>query len=438
MQKAARRIVERLRRHGHEAFFAGGWVRDYLLQRKAKDVDIATSARPEEVLRLFPDSVAIGASFGVVQARSYGHLYEIATFRAEGPYLDGRHPSEVTFTGPEQDALRRDFTINGLFYDPLAGRVIDYVRGRADLQHRIIRTIGDPAERFEEDKLRMLRAIRFACSLDFNIDTPTWETIRRLAPRIMQVSWERIRDEIMKMLAGPARGRALDLLHESGLLSVILPEVEAMRGIEQPPEFHPEGDVYVHTKLALDLLHRPSAVLALGTLLHDVGKPPTFSVAERIRFDGHVELGAQMAEAICRRLRLSNEETEHVVELERNHLRFMHVHEMRKSTLARFLRMPRFEDHLELHRVDCLGSHRNLDTYRFCLAKLKELRAEAPPPPPLINGEDLIALGYEPGPIFRQILEAVEDLQLEDAIKGKEEALEFVRRTFPRPAPGEK
>ncbi len=431
MQKAARRIVERLRRQGHEAFFAGGWVRDYLLQRKPKDIDIATSARPEEVRRLFLNSTDIGASFGVVQVRAFGHSYEIATFRKEGPYLDGRHPSEIAFTTPEQDARRRDFTVNGMFYDPIAGRVIDYVRGRPDLQRRLIRTIGDPEARFEEDKLRMLRALRFACSLDFEIAAPTWETIRRLAPKILQVSWERIRDEVAKMLVAPARGRGLALLHESGLLKEILPEVEAMRGIQQPPEFHPEGDVYVHTRMALELLKKPSSVLALGTLLHDVGKPPTFSVSDRIRFDGHVEVGAQIADAVCRRLRLSNEETEQVVELERHHLRFMHVHLMRKSTLTRFLRLPHFDDHLELHRVDCLSSHRNLDSYRLCLEKLKELRAQAPPSPPLINGEDLIALGYQPGPIFKEILESVEDLQLEEVIKTKEEALEHVRKTFP-------
>ncbi len=433
MQKAARRIVERLRRQGHEAFFAGGWVRDHLLQRKPQDIDIATSARPEEVQRLFPNSLAIGASFGVVQVRLYGHPYEVATFRREGPYLDGRHPSEVTFSTPEQDALRRDFTINGLFYDPIAERVIDYVHGRPDLQHRIIRTIGNPRDRFEEDKLRMLRAIRFACILDFEIAAPTWESIRQLAPEMLQVSWERIRDEIVKMFTGPAPGRALDLLHDSGLLAQILPEVEAMRGIEQPPEFHPEGDVYLHTRLALDLLRKPSAVLALGTLLHDVGKPPTYLVRDRIRFDGHVELGAQMADSICRRLRLSNEETERIAELARHHLRFMHVKEMRKSTLTRFLRLPHFADHLELHRVDCLGSHGNLDTYRFCAEKLAELQAEVAPAPPLINGEDLIGLGYHPGPIFREILDAVEDLQIEGVLKTRQEALDYVLKTFPLP-----
>jgi poly(A) polymerase len=425
--------VEKLRRHGHEAFFAGGWVRDHLLRRKAQDIDIATSAHPDEVLRLFPRSIAIGAKFGVVQVRLYRHPYEVATFRKEGPYFDGRHPSEVSFSGPEQDALRRDFTINGLFYDPVTDRVIDFVQGRPDLEQGIIRTIGSPRDRFEEDKLRMLRALRFACSLDFEIAAETWDAIRGLAPEILQVSWERIRDELLKIITGPAPGRGLDLLHESGLLARILPEVEAMRGVQQPPEFHPEGDVYVHTRMALGFLRKPSPALALGTLLHDVGKPPTFSIQERIRFDGHVELGAQMAESICRRLRLSNEETQQVVELVLHHLRFMHVMEMRNSTLGRFLRMPHFDDHLELHRADCLSSHGNLETYQFCVDRLKEQRAQAPLPPPLINGQDLIALGYQPGPIFREILEAVENLQIENTLRTKEEALEYVLKTFPLP-----
>lgn len=437
MQKAALRIVETLRRHGHEAFYAGGWVRDHLLKRRPADIDIATSARPEAVRELFSHSTDIGAHFGVVQVRLYGHAYEVATFRKEGPYLDGRHPSEVTFSTPEQDALRRDFTVNGLFYDPIAKRVIDYVHGRQDLQRRIIRTIGAPHDRFEEDKLRLLRAIRFACSLDFAIDAPTWETMKRLAPSILQVSWERIRDEVIKMLTGPSRGKALDLLHESGLLEQILPEIEGMRGIQQPPEFHPEGDVFTHTRLALDSLRRPSPTLALGTLLHDVGKPPTFSLKERIRFDGHVELGAQMAEAICRRLRLSGEETERIVELERNHLRFMHVHEMRKSTLTRFLRTPYFSDHLELHRVDCLSSHGNLDTYRFCVGKIKELHAQIPPAPPLIKGQDLIDMGYRPGPVFKEILDAVEDLQIESTLRTRSDAVDYVLKNFPLPGPGE-
>ena len=431
MRRAARRIVEKLRLHGHEAFFAGGWVRDFLLRRKPKDIDIATSALPEQVLRLFPNAIGIGARFGVMQVRLYGHAYEVATFRSDGAYLDGRHPSAVTFSGPEQDALRRDFTVNGLFYDPVAERVIDYVHGRADIQHKIIQTIGPPDERFAEDKLRMMRAIRFACDLDFEIAHGTWEAIQKLAPDILQISWERIRDELIKLLTGPRPDRGLDLLLASGLLARILPEVEAMRGVPQPPEFHPEGDVFLHTRTAVSLLRKPSTALALGTLLHDVGKPPTFAVEDRIRFNGHAELGARMAEEICRRLRMSNDDAKQVSDLVQNHLRFLNLKDMRESTLRRFLSMPNFADHLELHRVDCLSSHRDLELYRFCQKKIEEYKHEPLAPPPLISGQDLIDMGYQPGPIFREILEAVEDLQLEGAIRTREEALDHVKLAFP-------
>ncbi len=414
-------------------------MRDFLLHRKARDIDIATSARPDEVLRLFPHATAIGEQFGVVQVRLYRRAFEVATFRSESGYVDGRHPSNVVFSGPREDALRRDFTINGLFYDPTAGSVIDFVQGRADLDRRIIRTIGAPADRFDEDKLRLLRAIRFACHLDFELESETWRAIRQLAEKIRQVSWERIRDELLKILTGRAPDRGLDLLHESGLLKHILPEVEAMCGVAQPPEFHPEGDVFVHTRLAVKLLRKPSATLAFGTLLHDVGKPPTFSVKERIRFDGHVELGARMAEEICRRLRLSNEETEEVCDLVLHHLRFMNVFEMRESTLKRLLRKPNFPDHLELHRVDCLSSHRDMSGYWFCKRKFEEQRAAPPPSPPLIRGRDLIEIGYQPGPLFRQILAAVEDMHLEGELRSRAEALDYVRKTYPLnsgPCPG--
>ena len=431
MERAARRIVDKLRSHGHEAFFAGGYVRDLLLRRKPQDIDIATSAVPEQVRRLFSHTNLIGARYGVVQVRLYGHPYEVTTFRTEGPYLDGRRPSSVTFSSPEQDARRRDFTVNGLFYDPTAGRIIDYVRGKPDIRNRIIRTIGRPEDRFAEDKLRMLRAVRFACNLEFTIESATWEAIRQHADEIRLVSWERIRDEILRLLTGPDPSRGLDLLFESGLLGWILPEVEAMRGVPQPPEYHPEGDVYTHTKLALGLLRRPSPELALATLLHDVGKPPTFSLEERIRFDGHVELGARMAAEICRRLRLSNDRTERVVDLVLHHLRFMHVKEMRQSTLKRFLSKQNFRDHLELHRVDCLSSHRDLEGYRFCLEKLRQLEREPPPREPIVRGDDLIALGYEPGPLFKEILRTIEDMRLEGVIATREEALVQIRKLFP-------
>ncbi|MBP1608014.1 MAG: metal dependent phosphohydrolase [Acidobacteria bacterium] len=433
MQKAARRIVERLRLHGHEAFFAGGWVRDFLLRRKAQDIDIATSALPEQVAAIFPNSTLIGAEFGVVQVRMYGRAYEVTTFRSEGPYLDGRHPSAVVFSGPMQDVQRRDFTINGLFYDPSTGRIIDYIHGKTDLQRKIIRTIGDPYKRFSEDKLRMMRAVRLAAALDFGIASDTWKAIQGLSAQILQVSWERIRDEIVKTLTGPRRDKGLDLLREGGLMEQILPEVTAMVGIAQPAEFHPEGDVYSHTKAALGLLHKPSPTLALGTLLHDVGKPPTFSVKERIRFDGHVELGGKMAVEICRRLRMSNDEIAAIAELVIHHLRFMNVKEMRLSTLKKFLRLPNFADHLELHRVDCLSSHRDLESYYFCLEKLEEFGHEPAPATPLINGRDLIDLGYKPGPVFAKILQSVEDLQLEGTIDSRDEALEYIKKWYPLP-----
>jgi poly(A) polymerase len=431
MQKAAQRIVEKLRLNRHEAFFAGGWVRDFLLGRKPKDIDIVTSAAPEEVQRLFPGSAAVGAAFGVILVRFYGRTFEVTTFRSEGAYLDGRHPSSVSLAGPREDALRRDFTINGLFYDPITKRVIDYVQGRVDVKKRIVRTIGPPEARFAEDKLRMMRAVRIACNLDFSVWPDTQAAIQRHAGQILEVSWERIRDELLGILTSQGCGRGLELLRETGLLRHILPEVEAMHGVPQPHQFHPEGDVFTHTRRALELLRRRSPPLVLGTLLHDVGKPPTYSVGDRIRFDGHVETGARLSDQICRRLRLSNEVTSRVVDLVENHLRFMHVAEMRRSTLRRFLAKPHFADHLELHRVDCLSSHRNLESYWFCKRELERMRAEPPLPPRLINGQDLIDLGYQPGPLFAAILHAVEDQQLDGILKTRDDALEFVRSHYP-------
>jgi putative nucleotidyltransferase with HDIG domain len=406
-------------------------VRDFLLRRRPQDIDIATSALPGEVLRIFPRAHAIGAQFGVIQVRLYGHAYDVATFRTEGAYLDGRHPSSVAFSGPRQDAMRRDFTMNGLFFDPMTGRIIDYVHGAADIRRKMLRTIGKARDRFGEDKLRMLRAVRLACKLDFKIAPDTFDAIRRLAPSILEVSWERIRDELLRILSGPAPARGMDLMQETGLLAQILPEVAALRGVAQPAEFHPEGDVYEHTKIALSLAERPSPNLALGILLHDIGKPATAAFRERIRFDGHVEVGAVLAEAICRRLRLSNEDVERVVALVRNHQGFIHIRQMRAGTRKRFLRLPGFEDHLELHRVDCVSSGRSLDNYEFAKKQHELLQGEPPPAPRLLSGDDLIRMGYERGPVFRRILEAVEDLQLEDPHLTMDHALEFVRRTFP-------
>lgn len=411
MKQAARRIVEKLRRRGHQAFFAGGWVRDFLLGRKPKDIDIATSARPDELLRLFPGSRAIGAQFGVVQIRSYGHAYEVATFRTEAAYLDGRHPSSVTFSGPEQDALRRDFTINGLFYDPVEERVIDYVHGREDLQARVIRTIGNPIERFSEDRLRMLRAIRLACSLGFEIVPETWKAIRELAPAVVEVSRERIRDELIRIFTGLHPGMGLGLLHDSGLLEHILPEVAALarQGASR--------DALTRTCRRLSLLRRPSVSLAFATLLQDVGE----TAAE----------GSKIARNICRRLRMSNEELEQVGNLISAHTAFLSAGEMRKSALVKLFRKPDIDEHLELLRINCLSVAHRLEAYRYCKRKIEEYHGEVIAPT-LVNGEDLIAMGYSPGPIFKRILGEVEDLQIEGRLKTREEALAHIKKSFPK------
>jgi tRNA nucleotidyltransferase (CCA-adding enzyme) len=430
MIKAARRIVEKLRLNGYEAFFAGGWVRDFLLRRKPKDIDIATSALPDEILRLFPNARPIGAQFGVIQVLMYGRAYEVATFRSDSKYLDGRHPSSVTFSGPEQDALRRDFTINGLFFDPVADRLIDFVHGSSDIQNKLVRTIGDPYERFSEDKLRMLRAIRFSCNLGFNIAPETWSALRKLAPDILQVSWERIRDELIQILTGPAPGAGLSMLHESGLLIHILPEIEAMRGIPLLPGSPPEADVFAHTRTALSLLRKPSAVLAFGALLHDVGKPSTYEKDARTCFEGHAQAGAKISEEICRRLRFSNEEVSRIVDMVIVHMDFAKACEMRESTLRRLLKKPDIRDHLELLRVNYLSSQRNLKSYSMCRRKLEQF-ARNPAAASLIKGEDLIELGYVPGPIFKEMLMAVEDWQLDGVLHTREDALKHIKAAFP-------
>jgi putative nucleotidyltransferase with HDIG domain len=428
----AERIVAELRRHGHQAYLVGGCVRDLLLGREAKDYDVATDARPDEVIRLFPGSDCVGAHFGVVLARAPGAQVEIATFRRDAAYPDGRHPERVDFErDPRQDALRRDFTINGLFLEPLTGEVLDFVGGRADLERGVIRAIGDPAERFREDHLRMLRAVRFAARLGFSIDPQTLAAIRRQAPLALEIAAERVRDELARILTEANPRRGFELLDESGLLVQILPEIAAMKGVAQPPEYHPEGDVWTHTLLMLAMLENPTLTLALGVLLHDVGKPPTFRVAERIRFDGHAAAGARMACEILTRLRFSREVIRRVEALVASHLRFIDVPRMKESTLRRFLRMEHFDEHLELHRLDCLSSHRRLDTYDYVRQRLAELPEEALSPPRLLTGGDLIAEGYTPGPQFREILQTVEDAQLEGRIATREQALELVRTAFP-------
>ncbi|MCX7013997.1 MAG: CCA tRNA nucleotidyltransferase [Candidatus Sumerlaeota bacterium] len=419
-------IVKRLQGAGHRAVFVGGAVRNWLLGPAPKDYDVATSARPEEVLRFFPNSLTAGAHFGVVLVIDGGTQTEVATFRSDGEYLDYRHPTDVHFSTPEADARRRDFTINALFYDPIADEVLDYVGGRKDLEKRLLRAIGNPEDRFSEDALRLLRAVRFAMRFDLKIEPKTRKAIVRAAPLLERISAERVRDELTAILTGPHPGRALRMTSDLGLVDVALPEVAAMRGIPQPPDFHPEGDVFEHVARCLDALPpSPTPALAFGLLLHDVGKPPTFEESDRIRFNRHAKVGAEMAEAICRRLRFSNDQRRRIVRLVADHMRFMDVPRMRRSTLRRFMAKPHFEEDLELHRADCLASHRNLDNYEFCLRVLGELAAEsqAPTPPPLVTGDDLIALGLKPGPPFKKILREIHDLQLDGSITTREEAL---------------
>lgn len=430
-RQAATEILLELRSAGFQAYFVGGCVRDLVMGRLPEDYDITTDARPDQVLEIFPESLMVGAQFGVVIAPSPEGPVEVATFRSDGAYADGRHPSEVRYAKTaEEDVRRRDFTVNGMLFDPVDEKVMDYVGGQEDIRARRIRTIGDPFERFTEDHLRMLRAVRFAARFGFSLDRAALAAIHELRSLIRNVSHERVRDEILKILTEDAPRRGFELLDETGLLQIILPEVKSMQGVQQPPQFHPEGDVWTHTLMMLDGLKEPTTTLALGVLLHDVGKPPTFSVRERIRFDHHVEIGAKMAEEICNRLRLSSAETRQVVALVENHLRFKDLPQMRSSTQMRFLRMEGFEEHLELHRLDCLASHGNLSNYDLAKKILAETPAEKIKPRPLIGGDDLIAHGYAPGPRFKEMLRAVEDAQLEGVIHTREDALRLLQEKF--------
>ena len=433
MESVARRIVRRLREAGHQAFFAGGCVRDSLMGKVPHDFDIATSARPEQVQALFPRTVPVGAQFGVVLVIANGREYQVATFRSDGAYIDGRHPRSVTFSSPEEDARRRDFTVNGIFYDPIEEKVLDFVGGSQDLETRTLRAIGNPAERFAEDKLRLLRGVRLATVLDFTIETETWNAICAGALAIRDVSAERIRDELVKILASPRRVRGFDLLDASGLLAAILPEILPLKGCEQPPDFHPEGDVFVHTRLMLSLLPESVSVpLVFATLFHDLGKPPTMQRDEtgRIRFSGHESVGAQLTEKIMRRLRFSNEEIEATVAMVQNHMVFKDVQNMRVARLKRFMARQTFDDELELHRVDCLASHGMLDNFAFLKRRREEFANEPLIPPPLITGHDLIAMGWKSGPKFKTVLDAVQVRQLEGTLRTREEAISWVKTTF--------
>jgi tRNA nucleotidyltransferase/poly(A) polymerase len=427
-------IAARLQALGHQAYLVGGCVRDLLLGREPQDYDVATDARPDEVAAAFAGARLVGAHFGVTLVREGDDEVEVATFRSDHAYRDGRRPAAVEFeSDPRQDVLRRDFTVNGLLMDPRDRRVLDYVGGRADLDARLIRAIGDPETRFGEDHLRMLRAVRFAARLGFEIEPATFAAIERLRTKIHLISAERIRDELARILTEGGARRGFELLDRSGLLAEILPEVAAMKGVQQPPEFHPEGDVWTHTLMMLEGLRSPTLTLALGVLLHDAGKPPTFRIADRIRFDEHAEVGAAMAERILTRLRFSNQEIHQVMTLVARHLRFKDVPNMRESTLKRFLRMERFEEHLELHRLDCVMSHGLLGNYEFAKRKFEELPAEVLKPPRLLSGHDLIAAGYHPGPAFAAMLAEAEDAQLEGRIHTREEALELIRARFQAP-----
>ncbi len=453
MKEAAIDILKDLRQAGHLAYFVGGCVRDLIMGNAPKDYDIATSARPEQVVSLFPDSLTVGAQFGVVLVVRGGQQYEVATFRSDGTYADGRHPCEVVYSdNPRDDVMRRDFTINGLLYDPLTETVLDFIEGQKDIQNHIVRTIGDPERRLLEDKLRLMRAVRFAARFEYQLEPETRKAVEMLASQINQVSRERIRDELIKVLTEGYAARGIRLLEESCLLKQILPEVVALKGVAQPPEFHPEGDVWVHTLLMLELMDQtkaerrrerrisgqttegtiyPTVTLAVAVLLHDVGKPLTFEVKDRIRFNNHCEVGARMTAGICERLRFTSKERERIVHLVRDHLRFKDLPQMRSSTIKRFLRQEGFEQHLELHRLDCLGSHGNLENWNHAKRLMQQLGPEEIRPPRLITGDDLMRLGYAPGPVFKEILRFVEDAQLDGQIRNPEEAERLVFANFP-------
>ncbi len=450
---AALHIAEELRAAGYQAYLAGGCVRDLLLGRKPVDYDVATSATPEVVLGIFPRTFAVGAHFGVVLVTSEAEgsldercVTEVATFRSDGVYSDGRHPDVVRYTtSAAEDVQRRDFTINGLLLDPvpaaavlndpaaLRTTVVDSVGGLDDLDAGVVRAIGEPHWRFEEDQLRLLRAVRFAARFDFSLEARTLAAMRALSPRIHAVSRERVRDELSKMLTEGRARRAFELLDETGLLDQVLPEVARMKGVAQPPQFHPEGDVWTHTLMLLEQLEAGAPLtLAWGALLHDVGKPPTFRVApDRIRFDGHVEVGVAMGAEICRRFRFSNDETRQILALIENHMRFADAPRMKESTLKRFFRLEKFDEHLALHRMDCLAAHANLDLWNFVRDRRAAMPEDVVRPRPLITGRELIAAGYQPGPQFKEMLQVAEDAQLEGSISTEAEALILIRENFP-------
>ena len=428
---AAIDIIGKLQEKGHIAYLAGGCVRDMLRGETPKDYDIATSALPEEITSIFTKTREVGVHFGVVIVIVNNQAFDVATFRNDGSYKDGRHPEEVTFSTPQDDTARRDFTVNGIFFDPISEKYIDFVEGKSDIDKKVIRAIGEPNLRFQEDHLRLLRAIRFAARFDYEIEAETWNSIKSNASGISKISKERIRDELTKILLNENRVLGFDLLVESGLMEHIIPQILQLKGCEQPPQFHPEGDVFVHTRLMLSLLKdAPSIELVLSVLLHDIGKPATYSFdeeADRIRFNGHDKLGAEMSEQILRDLKFSNSIIEDVVQMVANHMTFKDVQKMRQSKLKRFMSRSTFNDEIELHRVDCLGSWGGLDNYDFLNKKMIEFANEPIIPQPLLTGKDLIELGWSPGPDLGQTLNSVQDLQLEGKLNSKDEALDWVK-----------
>ncbi len=430
-EETAVSIVKKLRKEGFKSYFAGGCVRDKLMNLKSTDYDIATEATPDDVSSIFKKTIPVGVDFGVVVVVYNKKMYEVATFRNDSSYSDGRHPDSVEFTNDEEDAKRRDFTINGMFYDPLTDTIIDYVDGKKDIKKKIIRAIGSPLKRFSEDALRMIRAVRFAVRFDFKIEEETLSAIKTHAGSIKKISPERIREEMTKILVGKNSGNALKLLYKTGLLQEILPEVVAMYGVEQPKEFHPEGDVFEHTVIMLNEIKNNNEILAWSVLLHDVGKPKTFfRASDRIRFNNHNRVGARIAEKICKRLKFSNNATDAIYKCVDNHMNFMNVQKMRVSTLKKMMRYPTFKDELELHRLDCFASHGDLSNWKFLKEKLSTFKEDEISPKLFISGKDLIKSGYKPGPIFNKILNEVEVLQLENKINNKEQALEYVNKIF--------
>jgi poly(A) polymerase len=423
-------IIRRLKSRGFEAYLAGGCVRDKLLGIKPKDFDIATDATPEVIQKLFRRTLEVGKAFGVIIVLEGSHQFEITTFRSDGEYLDGRHPQGVRFSSWQEDVIRRDFTINGMLYDPVEERLLDIVGGEKDIKHRLIRTIGKPIQRFTEDKLRMLRAVRFGCELGFEIEEETRNAIKRLAGRITEVSYERIREELRLILLSENRAEGVKDLEELGLMEHLLPEICITKGVPQPSEYHPEGDVFTHTVLALSYLKEPSFELALATLLHDVGKPSTFRITDKIRFNAHEKVGEEISRKICRRFRLSRAEEERICWMVEKHMLFKDVEKMRKSTLKRFLSSEYFEELEKLYIADKMASDKDLGALEYIHRKKQEFSQEELRPKPLIGGNDLIALGYKPGPIFKEILTRVYDAQLEGAITTKEDAIEYVKRNF--------